>query len=126
MFSRGIRQELPALILYTEDTRSIILCIFISVYSQSRLKGELIEEKPKMMIKSSNDSFELNNLFFDGLFTLHRFAFVTFETLIVFISLFIVSTSSFVINRITNAHKKKQKEIDQTLLLSVLAFSTLQ
>ena len=79
-----------------------------------------------MMIKSSNDSFELNNLFFDGLFTLHRFAFVTFETLIVFISLFIVSTSSFVINRITNAHKKKQKEIDQTLLLSVLAFSTLQ
>ena len=109
MFSRGIRQELPALILYTEDTRSIILCIFISVYFQSRLKGELIEEKPKMMIKSSNDSFELNNLFFDGLFTLHRFAFVTFETLIVFISLFIVSTSSFVINRITNAHKKKTK-----------------
>ena len=60
MFSRGIRQKLPVLIVYTEDTRSLILRLFISVYFQSRLKGELIEEKPKMMIKSSNDSFELN------------------------------------------------------------------
>ena len=110
MFSRGIRQELPVLILYTEDTRSIILCIFISVYSQSRLKGELIEEKPKMMIKSSNDSFELNNLFFDGLFTVNRFAFVTFETLIVFISLLLSLQAVLLLTGLPTLTKKKNKK----------------
>ena len=63
------------------------------------------------MKKSSNHLFELNRRhpFFDGLFTVHRFAFVTFEILIVFISLLIVSTSSFVIYRITKAHKKNKQ-----------------
>ena len=49
------------------------------------------------------------NPFLDGLFTNYRFAFVMFETLIVFISLLIVFTSSFVIYRITKAHKKNKQ-----------------
>ena len=49
------------------------------------------------------------NPFFDDLFTNCRFAFVTIETLIVFISLLIVFTNSFVIYRITKAPKKNKQ-----------------
>ena len=66
-----------------------------------RLFTKKIEEKTK--------TINTMNPFLDGLFTNYRFAFVTFGTLIVFISLLIVFTSSFVIYRITKAHKKNKQ-----------------
>lgn len=67
------------------------------------------------MKNCSNHSFEINGRHYclEYFCMAQRFAFVTFEILVVFISLLIVSTSSLVIYRITKAYKinkKKQKQ----------------
>ena len=75
------------------------------------------------MKNCSNHSFEINgrHYWLEYFCMAQRFAFVTFEILVVFISLLIVSTSSLVIYRITKAYKINKKSRNR----AVFAFISL-
>ena len=64
----------------------------------------------------SNHSSEVNGRrsYLDDLFWNHPFAFFTFESLVVIISLVIISTNSLVIRQITKAHKKRKQNINRS------------
>ena len=69
-----------------------------------------------MMKNYSNHSFEGNGRrsYLDDLFWNHPFAFFTFESLVVIISLVIISTGSLVIRQITKARKKRKQNINRS------------
>ena len=119
MFSREIRQELsvkPYVNHVFWEILTVSFCSFSFQIIYKRDWRKLIEEKTKIMKNYSNHSSEVNGRrsYLDDLFWNHPFAFFTFESLVVIISLVIISTSSLVIRQITKAHKKRKQNINRS------------